>query len=544
MINYIAGLIIALGVICSTSVSAPGAESKGYNVFLTGHSFFIAGGYMKDKIILLSDAAGKTEHKMVGYKYSGGKSGAVDKWWNKGPDQEPRKSVAAGDVDVLAVCTYWMSKYTEQKKSIRNFVELMQKNNPAGQVYVIATKVPSDGPYKGGWDARTKAELANLYGWRGKNRRSLNETDALVDEINTSYGKRVINEVPLYYAQALLRAAIIDGNVPGVKKQSEMYSDKMGHVAEVGQRVNAYAVYASIYRESPIGLYVPKWEKPGDAIQRAQNLALQKAAWEAVQARTVRVTGKPREKRTSKSRTNSKKPPRYPFGDNVPEAGKLVKMTAGALPHYLYLPDDYEGKANARKKYPLVVYLHDKDAIGDLDLMYDGPIKNIRAGTDYPFIMIAPQCPSDKGWDLAGAARVKALIGAAIRPRRIDANRIYVTGNGMGGAGALHMVQRFDNYFAACAPVCGSWAAFTKTPGEAKQARKVAFWAFHGDKVETPAISETRATVDALRAGGANVKLTVYSGAGCDSWNQAHTYDDPQLYKWLLAQKRGGGSRK
>ena len=63
----------------------------------------------------------------------------------------------------------------------------MQKNNPAGQVYLIATKMPNDGPYKGGWDARTKPELATLVGWHGKNSRYANDKDALADEINAAF---------------------------------------------------------------------------------------------------------------------------------------------------------------------------------------------------------------------------------------------------------------------------------------------------------------------------------------------------------------------
>jgi len=297
MRNAIVRSVIALVVTCGTLANASAAESKGYRVFLTGHSFFILGGYMKDKIILLSDAAGKTDHKMVGYRYSGGRSGAVDKWWAKGADEEPRKSIAAGDVDVLAVCTYWMKKDSEQEKCVRRFVELMQKSNPNGIVYMIATKIPNDGPYKGGWDARTKEELAKLYGWHGKNSRYENYKDILADKINAEYGKTVIKSVPMYYAQALLRAEIIDGNVPGVKKQSELYTDAMGHVSELGQRLNAYTVFAAIYGQSPVGLHVPQWEKPGDETLKTQNLALQKAAWEAVQAKVVKVPRKSVKKR-------------------------------------------------------------------------------------------------------------------------------------------------------------------------------------------------------------------------------------------------------
>ena len=190
------------------------AKSKGKKVFLTGHSFFIAGGYMAKKVNVLAEAAGKKEHQLVDWRYGGGRSGAVDKWWAKGPEKEPRKSVAAGEVDVLTVCTYWMKAGSEQEKSIRKFVELMQKSNPEGKVYLISTKPPKDGAYEGGWDARTKAELASLCGWIDENRRYANNKNVLADEINTSYGKEVVREVPLYYGQALLRAEIIDGKVP------------------------------------------------------------------------------------------------------------------------------------------------------------------------------------------------------------------------------------------------------------------------------------------------------------------------------------------
>ena len=44
--------------------------------------------------------------------------------------------------------------------------------------------------------------------------------------------------------------------------------------------------------------------------------------------------------------------------------------------------------------------------------------------------------------------------------------------------------------------------------------------------------------VEALKAAGGNPKFTVYPDAGHDSWTT--TYDDPEFYKWLLAQKRIG----
>jgi hypothetical protein len=284
---FLATLIIGLpwAAAAEKPVAPATTKSKGKRVFFTGHSFFIAGGYMAKKIDLIAKAAGKEKHELVGWRYSGGRSGAVDKWWEKGADKEPRKSVAAGKVDILTVCTYWMKKGSKQERCVRNFVKLMQESNPDGLVYLITTKIPSDGKYEGGWDVRTKAELAKLSGWIDETHRYANHHGALVDEINKAYGKTVIKAVPLYYGQALMRAQIIDGKVPGVKKQSEIYRDAMGHVSELGQRLNAYTVFAAIYGESPVGLHVPKWEPKGDAVAVAQNLALQKVAWAAVQSK-------------------------------------------------------------------------------------------------------------------------------------------------------------------------------------------------------------------------------------------------------------------
>jgi predicted peptidase len=42
--------------------------------------------------------------------------------------------------------------------------------------------------------------------------------------------------------------------------------------------------------------------------------------------------------------------------------------------------------------------------------------------------------------------------------------------------------------------------------------------------------------VDALKKRGGNVKLTVYPEAGHDAWTE--TYDNPELYEWLLEQRR------
>ena len=60
-----------------------------------------------------------------------------------------------------------------------------------------------------------------------------------------------------------------------------------------------------------------------------------------------------------------------------------------------YLPKDY----NETKKYPIVFFLHGAGERGeDLDIACrHGYMKHVReSGKDYPFIIIAPQCPEKK----------------------------------------------------------------------------------------------------------------------------------------------------
>jgi predicted peptidase len=86
--------------------------------------------------------------------------------------------------------------------------------------------------------------------------------------------------------------------------------------------------------------------------------------------------------------------------------------------------------------------------------------------------------------------------------------------------------------FAAVVTVCASG-----NPAFARALKGVPVWAFHGgnDPIVPPARS--RAMFDALEAAGSDVaKLTVYPGVGHGAWERA--YEEPELYDWLLEQKR------
>ena len=66
--------------------------------------------------------------------------------------------------------------------------------------------------------------------------------------------------------------------------------------------------------------------------------------------------------------------------------------------------------------------------------------------------------------------------------------------------------------------------------------KAVPVWAFHGGKDEVVDLFKAEAIVNALRNCGGNVQLTIYPDTGHDAWTR--TYNNPELYDWLLRQRR------
>jgi predicted peptidase len=101
----------------------------------------------------------------------------------------------------------------------------------------------------------------------------------------------------------------------------------------------------------------------------------------------------------------------------------------------------------------------------------------------------------------------------------------------MGGYGTWALAAAHPEKFAAIAPICGGG-----NPADAKKLAGLPIWVFHGAKDTTVPPQRSEEMVAALKVVGANPKFTVYPDAGHDSWTA--TYDNPEFYSWLLAQKR------
>ena len=103
-----------------------------------------------------------------------------------------------------------------------------------------------------------------------------------------------------------------------------------------------------------------------------------------------------------------------------------------AVYHYIrYLPPGYA--ADSTKKYPLLIFLHGGAARGTdtLDLYDHGPFDQIYRGRDFPFIIVAPQCPKHIRWSTENW--FEGFYFELISKYRIDTSRVYLTGASLGG---------------------------------------------------------------------------------------------------------------
>jgi predicted peptidase len=218
----------------------------------------------------------------------------------------------------------------------------------------------------------------------------------------------------------------------------------------------------------------------------------------------------------------------------------ITRKQVLAADYLLFLPQDYA--ANSAKRWPLILFLHGAGERGTNVwlLTAHGPPDLVRQNTNFPFIVVSPQCPDGQMWsdDL-----LLALLDEVEKKYTVDTRRVYLTGLSMGGFGAWNLGLSHPEKFAAIAPASGGGETILLTLGEyfdhaqLAKIKTLGVWAFHGGKDPTVAVEESERMVDALKkAGCTDVRLTIYPEAKHDCWTE--TYDNPELYEWFLKHSR------
>lgn len=220
-----------------------------------------------------------------------------------------------------------------------------------------------------------------------------------------------------------------------------------------------------------------------------------------------------------------------------------VYQTSGGekLPYRLFIPEGYD----KHKKYPLVLYLHGSGGLGTDNL------KQISTGNKFlidlftkhesqakfPCFVVAPQS-HDEGWIESNYTTpskqlklVFELLKSLQKDYKIDRERLYVTGQSLGGFGTFAIITERPDVFAAAVPLCGGG-----DDSKAKRIANVPLWVFHGEKDESVPVEQSRRMVAAIKSAGGKPKYTEYSGAGHNIWIKVAT--EAELLPWMFSQKR------
>lgn len=238
-----------------------------------------------------------------------------------------------------------------------------------------------------------------------------------------------------------------------------------------------------------------------------------------------------------------------PMNDTVTGfINKSVEVDGQVSRYVVYVPYDY----TPDRAWPLVVFLHGAGERGNDGLIQSevGIGTAIRRYSDrYPAVVVMPQCPDDKLWDMA-VPQIEAALARTFEEYRIDESRVYLTGLSMGGYGTWIWGALNADRFAALMPICGggrmedlAMLSGEDAPGDAasfeeriKRLATVPIWAFHGADDEVVPPERSREMVELVKQAGGEVHYTEFEKTGHDSWTQA--YANEKAIRWLFEQRR------
>lgn len=225
-----------------------------------------------------------------------------------------------------------------------------------------------------------------------------------------------------------------------------------------------------------------------------------------------------------------------PEQEQLEVVAKATSDKEGATPwrYLVFLPEGYH--AAPEKEWPFLLYLHGRSVRGtDIEkIKRYGPPAFLKKRKDFPFLTVSPQLP-DGAWT---ADELNALLDELIETYRIDRDRIYLTGVSLGSMGAWTFASAYPERFAALLPICahGPQAGASLLTG-------LPIWAFHGAKDKLVPIEPHQKLIEAIREGGGNATLTVYPDGDHGSVI-GDTYDNPEVFEWLLKQSRKSNTEK
>ena len=205
------------------------------------------------------------------------------------------------------------------------------------------------------------------------------------------------------------------------------------------------------------------------------------------------------------------------------------------------------------KEYPLVLFLHGAGERGsDNELQLTHGKELFLQNTEYPAIVLFPQCPIDQYWanvkyeqgpegnrewdfDYEGEptkplSLVMGLLDQMLESGVIKLDQVYVAGLSMGGMGTFELLARKPDTLAAAIPICGGG----NPEAVSAYAGNTRLWIFHGAKDNVVPQELSISMAKAINAAGGTADLTIYGAANHNSWDPAFAETD--FLKWLFSK--------
>ncbi len=187
---------------------------------------------------------------------------------------------------------------------------------------------------------------------------------------------------------------------------------------------------------------------------------------------------------------------------------------------------------NTKDKVPLIVFLHGSGERGNnLDLVKAHSPFTYKHLMQEKVAILAPQCPEDTWWD---TETVYQLIIEIKEKYKIDPTRIYITGLSMGGWGTLKLAMEHPEMFAAVVAICAPTDRVMLA--NIHQYKDLNIKLFHGGMDDVVLPENAFQFYQKLHPINKNAELTIFPNDNHNSWDS--TYSNPQLYYWMLSQKK------
>jgi pimeloyl-ACP methyl ester carboxylesterase len=236
----------------------------------------------------------------------------------------------------------------------------------------------------------------------------------------------------------------------------------------------------------------------------------------------------------------------FPASDNARPGPQVLAFHSdidnSEQPYAIYLPNAFE----PGKRYPVVITLHSEGSNHRMNLRqifgipqrlgeYDAEdMRFFPKVRDPGFIIAAPLARGTMGYQGIAERDVYDVLADVERRFPVDEDRVYLTGIGMGGGGALWLALTRPDVWAAVAALCPE--APPAAEPFAPNALDLPIRIFHGDQDPLVSPDSSRKWHRRLLDAGVPADYIEYPGMRHNVWDFA--YKNGAIFEWFAPHRR------